>query len=107
VAEVPADGERYARLRDELWFAAREWLEGLGARLPKDADLIAELTAATYRFTSAGKLQVEAKDEMKKRAGRSPDLADAFCLTFGPDHIPGLGLLEYYRSLYERQVAGV
>ena len=35
-----------------------------------------------YRYTSTGKLQVEAKDEMKKRGVRSPDLADAFIMTF-------------------------
>ena len=36
-----------------------------------------------YSFTSTGKIKVESKDEMKKRYPRSPDVADAFCLTFG------------------------
>jgi hypothetical protein len=44
--------------------------------------LIAELTSPTYTFTSPGKMVVEAKADMKKRGLRSPDLADAFLLTF-------------------------
>jgi hypothetical protein len=35
-----------------------------------------------YTFTSTGKIKVESKDEMRKRSPRSPDVADAFCLTF-------------------------
>ncbi len=41
-----------------------------------------ELTLPKYTFTSTGKLKVEGKDEMRKRLPRSPDVADAFCLTF-------------------------
>ena len=44
--------------------------------------LIAELTAPTYTFSSTGKMVVESKADMKKRGLRSPDLADAFLLTF-------------------------
>jgi hypothetical protein len=50
--------------------------------MPQDDALIAELTAAIYTFTSAGKMVVESKTDMKKRGMRSPDLADAFLLTF-------------------------
>ena len=41
-----------------------------------------QLTAPTYSFTSTGKMVVESKADMKKRGMRSPDLADAFLLTF-------------------------
>ena len=50
--------------------------------MPQDDALIAELTAPTYAFTSTGKMVVESKADMKKRGMRSPDLADAFLLTF-------------------------
>ena len=73
------------RLRDELWFKGRDWFqERLGA-IPQDDALIAELTAPTYTFTSTGKMVVESKADMKKRGMRSPDLADAFLLTFASD----------------------
>ena len=84
VAEAASASDRYNRLRDELWFAAREWLAGRDTKMVADEDLIAELTMPNYRILSNGKIQVEGKDEIKKRAGgnSSPDLADAFCLTF-------------------------
>jgi hypothetical protein len=50
------------RLRDELWFKARDWFQERWCSVPKDDDLIAELTAPTYTFTSTGKLVVESKD---------------------------------------------
>jgi hypothetical protein len=48
----------------------------------QDEALIVELTAPTYTFSSTGKMVVESKADMKKRGLRSPDLADAFLLTF-------------------------
>lgn len=83
VGESPStDGRTYMRLRDELWFRAREWFESRDCRLPEGCDeLVAELSVPTYHYTSVGKMQVESKDSMKKRGLRSPDLADAFCLT--------------------------
>ena len=82
VAEQPSVKDRYERLRDELWFRARAWLEQRQCYIPNHAKLIAELTAPRFKYTSQGKVKVESKDEMKKRGLTSPDIADAFCLTF-------------------------
>lgn len=89
VAEVPAVGERFMRKRDELWWAGREWFRTMQVKIPKDDRLIGELCLPTYSFTSGGKIKAESKDEVKKRTsrgagdlGKSPDLADAFLLTF-------------------------
>jgi hypothetical protein len=81
VAESPAIKEQYMRLRDELWFEARDWFHGRDVKMVNDEDLIGELTLPTFKVLSTGKKQVEGKDEIKKRAA-SPDRADAFCLTF-------------------------
>lgn len=81
VAESPSIEEKYAKLRDELWFRAREWFMARDVVIPADEDLIGELTLPSYKVLSSGKIQVESKDEIKKRAS-SPDRADAFCLTF-------------------------
>jgi phage terminase large subunit len=75
--------ERYMRLRDELWFKAREWFDTRAVTMPNDAALIGELVGPKYKVESSGKLKVESKDEMKKRGVKSPNRADAFCLTFG------------------------
>lgn len=86
VAESPAIQDQYMRLRDELWFRARDWFHGRDVRMVNDEDLIGELTLPTFKVLSTGKKQVESKDEIKKRAA-SPDRADAFCLTFA-DGVP-------------------
>jgi hypothetical protein len=71
-----------AKLRDELWLSVKEWLTQRACHIPANDDLRQELVAPTYSFLSNGKLKVESKGEMKKRGMRSPDLADALCLTF-------------------------
>ena len=82
VAEQPAARERYPRLRDELWFQLREWLEARDCRLPGDEALIGEIAGPRYAIDSTGRMKVESKDEMKRRGLQSPDRADALCLTF-------------------------
>jgi phage terminase large subunit len=82
VGEAAAISDRYMRLRDELWFRARQWLEEKDCKLADDDALIGELVQPLYTFSSSGKIVVESKDDMKKRAIHSPDLADAWCLTF-------------------------
>ena len=82
VSETASLKDRFNRLRDELFWAAREWFEARDCKIPLDDTLIAELTGVRYKYLSTGKLKVESKDEMKRRGQRSPDVADAFVLSF-------------------------
>ena len=45
-------------------------------------DAAGRWSTPTYAFTSTGKMLVESKADMKKLGLGSPDLADAFLLTF-------------------------
>jgi len=88
VAESPTvrveEGE-FGTLRDQLWWLCREWLRTDGtAMLPPDASLADELCTPHYR-TLRGKLKVDDKATMRARLKRSPDRADALCLTFAPE----------------------
>lgn len=85
VSESPAMGGTYRNLRAELWGRAKAWLERRDCRLPKDERLISELATVRYSFTSSAKLQLESKDDIRRRGLPSPDLADAFVLTFASD----------------------
>jgi phage terminase large subunit len=79
--------ERFMRLRDELWWKTREWFDSRAVTMPNDEALIVELAGPTYKLESTGKIKVESKDDMKKRGRKSPNRADALCLTFaGGDH---------------------
>jgi hypothetical protein len=82
VAESSAMNPNANKLRDELWLAVKDWLASRTVRIPNDQTLRHELVAPRYNFSSSGKIVVESKDAMKKRGMRSPDLADAVCLTF-------------------------
>ncbi len=69
-----------ARARD--WWRMREALSPerpAQAALPPDQRLFADLAAPRYRVTARG-IQVEDKDQIKKRLGRSPDRGDAVVL---------------------------
>lgn len=79
--------DRYANKRAEMWFLMADWVKRAGA-LPNMPELKKELCAPTYTFHS-GKFLLEPKEQIKKRLGFSPDLADALCLTFAMPEAPG------------------
>ena len=69
-------------LRDQIWWAVREWLRtDSGSMLPPNERLVEELSVPEYEIRS-GKVKVMDKNQMRKELGRSPDEADALCLTF-------------------------
>jgi phage terminase large subunit len=82
--DKPSANPRYFNMRAQMWMEMSEWVKG-GGCLPHIPELVAELATPTY-FFSKGKFQIEAKDQVKIRLKRSPDLADALALTFAlPD----------------------
>lgn len=84
---------RYANKRAEMLFKACEWVKEGGA-LPNIPELLEEMTSTTY-FFKGDALQVEEKDQIKQRIGRSPDYFDGLGLTFAhpvhPSPRDGLG----------------
>ena len=98
VSETASLKDRFNRLRDELFWSAREWFEARDCKIPQDDTLISELTGIRYKYLSSGKLKIESKDEMKKRGQRSPDVADAFVLTFAGQGAVAGGYSRGYNS---------
>ena len=96
VSEAPAlaNAERYLNLRTELWFKAKEWFEDRMCSLPvayrkvpKEDDLVVQLVSQKYDHLPSDKVFALSKKDMKKKHGiDSPDLADAFLLTFASDN---------------------
>ena len=97
VAESASMTDRYVRLRDELWFRCREWLEAKDCTLPDQEELINELTSVRYEILSSGKFKVESKDQLKKRGFRSPDIADSLMLTFASNAVRASGNNKGYK----------
>lgn len=74
--------ERFTNKRTESWFRAKWAMDSLD--IPADDDLAADLVSMTYKMTSAGQLQAERKQDVKKRLGRSPDRGDALVMLLEP-----------------------
>jgi len=78
----------FATLRDWLYWHLREVLEDGLIALPPDDMLTADLVAPRWTVTSGGRIKVEAKDDLRRRLGRSPDAGDAVMLAMMPDESP-------------------
>lgn len=77
-AGKPHDEEEYLNIRAESWGNVRDWLRD--AVLEKHESFY-ELAQPKYKITSAGKMQLESKEDMKKRGVASPNVGDALALT--------------------------
>jgi hypothetical protein len=83
VARSATDKDKFKNQRAELWHDMREWLaQDMPVQIPDSDELMADLTCLGYKYDSSGRLQIESKDDLKKRGIRSPDTSDALCLTF-------------------------
>ncbi|CAB5195144.1 Phage terminase large subunit [uncultured Caudovirales phage] len=109
VAESSAMNPNANKLRDDLWMSVKDWLGTRAVKLPKDDSLRQELVAPRYTFTSLGKIVVESKDSMRRRGMRSPDLADALCLTFAGQaaQVGGRALAWKPGKPLKRSIAGI
>ena len=76
----------FANRRAEAWWMFKELIEAEDAdiALPLDNELLADLTAPTWKLVGRG-IQIESKDEIKKRLGRSPDCGDAVVMNNNTD----------------------
>jgi len=70
-----------------MYWRAREWILR-GGKLEKDDDW-KQLTKIKYKIAdSSGRIKIMSKEEMLKEGVDSPDVADAFALTFARSDIP-------------------
>ena len=81
---------RFLNMRAYLFWCVRDWLNpknNTGAMLPPDQQLIEEASEIRWMFRSDGRIQIEPKDDIKKRIGRSTDRFDALANTFYPTDV--------------------
>lgn len=76
-----SNNPQYLNKRSQMWGDMKDWLK-LGAMIPDISELFDDLTGPEYFMTLKGQVQLEKKEDMKKRGLSSPDLADALALTF-------------------------
>ena len=78
VAGKAHDPESFINIRVESWHNVKNWVKD--AVLEKHEGFY-ELAQPKYKINSNGKIQLESKDEMKKRKIKSPNIGDAIALT--------------------------
>lgn len=88
----------FTNTRSAAWWNLRELLDpvdGEPVALPPDDLLTGDLTAPHWRVMSGGRIQVESKDEIRKRLGRSTDSADGVVQGLWPGEPVVRGGLRY------------
>jgi len=77
---TPLDPLEWLNKRAEMWDRMRQWLDT--ADIPDDRDLRDDLIGIEYGYDIKMRMQLEKKEDMKKRGLSSPDAADALSLSF-------------------------
>lgn len=78
-AGAAIENTKYTNIRAEMAFTVTRWLNE-GGVLPLDEELAGDLCAQKYFYDTRNRLQIEPKDEIKKRLKRSPNRGDALAL---------------------------
>lgn len=74
---------KFHDITSELYWNLRSWFYKKQIALPQDDQLFRELVGRRWHINKSGKIQVESKEEYKKRTGgKSPDRSDALALAF-------------------------
>ena len=71
----------FANKRAEIWGKMKQWLRE-GGSVPKDQQVIDDLTAPEYKINIRDCIVLESKEDMRRRGLASPGNADAIALTF-------------------------
>jgi hypothetical protein len=71
---------KYRNMRAYMWGRMKDWL--LTGAIDSDPRLECDLIGPGYELDSKVRIQLESKDEMKKRGVDSPDDGDSLALTF-------------------------
>lgn len=84
VGEASTNPARFPRLRDQIWWEVgrQNCEQGTWDLSAIDDRTAADLMAPKWSPDARGRIQVEKKDETRKRLGRSPDDGDALLLAF-------------------------
>src|SRR5205085_1292975 len=95
----------FVNQRAEWWWKLREALDpdsGQELALPPDPELKSDLCAPRWKNTARG-IQVESKEDLHKRIGRSPDAGDAVVYAHAIKR--QLGFVEYAQQELARKKA--
>jgi len=80
-SQKPSDPFHFRLIRDEMYWHLRELFRSDEIEIPPNEALIAQLSAIKYKINARnGRIEIETKDEMKKRGLPSPDEMDSLAI---------------------------
>jgi len=87
-AESPIEPDKFLNKRAEWYWNLRERYKDGNIAIQHDDELEGQLASIKYKFNSQGKIQIESKEDMKKRNLESPDKADSQNYAFAYEKNP-------------------
>lgn len=99
VGESPRDKERYRNLKAELYWGLRMRFEAGDVAGLLDERTISQLATVKYSYNARGQLEIESKEDARKRGIKSPDRAEAIMLAFA-DREPAI--MKFYEEEIHR-----
>lgn len=69
--------DEFMNLRAQIYWLLKEDIETLAIQPDEGNEIEIGLSSIKYFFNTKGKIQIESKDDIRKRLGRSPDAEDA------------------------------
>lgn len=92
VGEKPIDKSRFKNIKAEINWAMKRWIDQ-GGKIEKN-DGFLQLLWIKYKVSTDRMIQLESKQELTQRSGKSPDYADSLALTFvSPPPTPSVRFL--------------
>jgi hypothetical protein len=80
-SQRPTRPLRFRWIKDEMYWHMRELFRSDELVIPNNETLMAQLSSVKYRIIPrSGKIEIETKEDMRKRGLDSPDLADSLAL---------------------------
>jgi phage terminase large subunit len=104
VGEAPRDSEKYKNLKAELYWGLRMRLAAGDIAGLTDERAIGQLAGIRYKQNARGQVEIESKDDARKRGVKSPDRAESVMLAFAERTIR-YGLTEYVQQEVAKTMA--
>lgn len=108
VGESARDGEQFANLKAELYWALRMRFQAGDVAGLTDSLALAQLASIRYTHNARGQVVIESKESARKRGVKSPDRAEGIMLAFAPPPPPAVSLVDDRAPTFgrDRAVAG-
>jgi phage terminase large subunit len=95
VGETSADPERYKNQKAEYYWGLRLRFQDHDIAGAFSETTVSQLAGIRYKLNARGQVEIESKEDARKRGVRSPDRAEALMLAFAVPQIPGAGLIAF------------